>query len=317
MMKRLLLSSALLVVGAAAGVAVVTAGVFKLDGRFPFVAFARHAEVFQPPTDDQIPNNEFGAMVRLGKNIFRDPGTYAAKYVGNDLRCTNCHLLEGRLAGSSPLWAAYLAYPAYRSKNGHVNTFQERLQGCFRYSMNGKAPPLGDPVLVALESYAYFLAKGLPVGKNVPGRGFPALAKPASAPDYKRGEAVYAKDCAVCHGADGQGQDSGGKNVFPPLWGPRSYNWGAGMTSVKNAANFIRANMPLTLGNTLGEQEAWDVAYFIDGQSRPQDPRFDGDLEATRKKHHNSPFDLYGTTVNGVLLGDPANTPPSGTVPTD
>jgi thiosulfate dehydrogenase len=76
------------------------------------------------------------------------------------------------------MWAAYTAYPAYRSKNGHVNSFQERLQGCFRYSMNGKVPNLGDPVLVALESYAYFLAKGLPTGKTAPGRGFPALPKP-------------------------------------------------------------------------------------------------------------------------------------------
>ncbi|WP_369335429.1 c-type cytochrome, partial [Burkholderia cenocepacia] len=35
----------------------------------------------------------------------------------------------------------------------------ERLQGCFRYSMNGKAPPAGDPILVALETYSYWLAK--------------------------------------------------------------------------------------------------------------------------------------------------------------
>jgi ABC-type lipoprotein release transport system permease subunit len=38
-------------------------------------------------------------------------------------------------------------YPAYRAKNGHVNTFAERLQGCFRYSMNGKAPPRPNATL--------------------------------------------------------------------------------------------------------------------------------------------------------------------------
>lgn len=87
------------------------------------------------------------------------------------------------------MWAAYTAYPAYRSKNGHVNSFEERLQGCFRFSMNGKEPKLGDPVLVALESYAYFLAKGLPTGE--PARGFPTLPQPPLQADYTRGEQVY------------------------------------------------------------------------------------------------------------------------------
>lgn len=51
------------------------------------------------------------------------------------------------------------------------------MQGCFRYSMNGKAPPLGDPVLVAVESYAYFLAKGAPTGVKLAGQGYPKLPR--------------------------------------------------------------------------------------------------------------------------------------------
>ncbi len=117
----------------------------------------------------------------MGEKIFRDPGTYAAEFVGNQLRCSNCHLQAGRLAGASPMWAAYVAYPAYRSKNGHVNSFEERLQGCFRFSMNGKAPKLGDPVLVALESYSYFLAKGLPTGEKDTWPRFSRLAQAALA----------------------------------------------------------------------------------------------------------------------------------------
>ena len=99
---------------------------------------------FTPPPDSAIPDNEFGKMVRLGQAIFNDTQTHAKGYVGNDLRCSNCHIDKGRRAGSAPLWAAYVAYPAYRSKNGHVNSFQERLQGCFRYPMNGKAPEADD-----------------------------------------------------------------------------------------------------------------------------------------------------------------------------
>lgn len=279
-----------------------------------FVIQKSAASSFQPPPDSAIPAGKFGDVVRFGEQIFRDPSTYAPEFVGNQLRCSNCHLQAGRQAGASPMWAAYTAYPAYRSKNGYVNSFEERLQGCFRYSMNGKVPKLGDPVLVALESYSYFLAKGLPTDESAPGRGFPPLAKPPLAADYERGAKVYDQSCASCHGAQGLGQSSGGQLVFPPLWGPQSYNWGAGMTSIKNAAEFIHANMPLALGGTLSVQQSWDVAAFMDSQVRPQDPRFTGDVEQTRKKYHNTPFSMYGQTVNGVMLGDPAVTPPSGTV---
>ena len=213
------------------------------------------------------------------------------------------------------MWAAYVSYPAYRRKNGRVNSFQERLQGCFRYSMNGKVPPLGDPVLTALESYSYFLAKGLPTGEEARGKGFPALPEPAMTLDYGRGAAVYAQQCADCHGSDGAGQKSDGKIVVPPLWGARSFNWGAGMASIKNAAEFIHANMPLGMGGSLKPQEAWDVAVFVDSQVRPQDPRFTGDVETTRGKFHDDAFSMYGKTVDGHLLGDPGATPPAGTVP--
>ena len=92
---------------------------------------------------------------------------------------------------------------------------------------------------------------------------------------------------------------SGGKVMFPPLWGSRSYNWGAGMTSIKSAAEFINANMPLGLAGTLSVQQAWDVATYVDSQIRPQDPRFTGDVAETRKKHHDTPSSMYGLTVNG------------------
>ncbi|HUN39566.1 MAG TPA: c-type cytochrome [Acetobacteraceae bacterium] len=273
------------------------------------------AQVFQPPPDSAIPKGPFGDAVRLGENIFREPGVYARQFVGNDLRCSNCHLQAGRLAGASPMWAAYVSYPAYRSKNHHVNSYEERLQECFRYSMNGKEPKLGDPVLVALEAYSYFLAKGLPTGETTEGRGFPALPKPPMPADYGRGAQVYAQECAACHGPDGLGQSSGGKVVFPPLWGPRSYNWGAGMGSVTNAAEFIRANMPFGMGGKLSVQQAWDVALFVDSQVRPQDPRFIEGVAETRARFHDTPFSMYGLVVNGKRLGDPATTPPAGTVP--
>jgi thiosulfate dehydrogenase len=258
---------------------------------------------FQPPPDNAIPDNDFGKAVRLGQAIFNDTGRLAPAFVGNSMRCASCHLDQGRLANSAPLWAAYVAYPAYRSKNGHVNTFAERLQGCFQFSMNGKAPPLGDKVLVALESYAYFLAKGAPVGASLPGKGYPTPPKPALPMDFARGRQVFEEKCSLCHGHDGQGQTGHGAVVFPALWGAQSFNWGAGMSSIRNAAGFIKANMPLSQGNSLTDQQAWDVAMFMDSHERPQDPRFTGSVAETRKRYHDSEDEMYGKTVDGHALG--------------
>ena len=259
--------------------------------------------LFTPP-EGPIPDSEFGKVAEQGRRIFEDPAKYASQYVGNDLTCSNCHLDAGRQAGSAPLWAAYVSYPAYRAKNHHVNTFEERLQGCFRYSMNGKAPPLGDPVLVALESYAYWMAQGAPLTPNIAGRGYSKPAKPALTPDYQRGARVYAHNCALCHGDNGEGQRANnGSAAFPALWGPDSFNWGAGMGSVANAAGFIKANMPLGRGGTLGDQDAWDLALYMDSHERPQDPRYTGSVAETRGKFHDDSNSMYGTTVNGHVLG--------------
>jgi thiosulfate dehydrogenase len=261
------------------------------------------AATFVPPAQDSWPAGPFGASVRLGHAIFVNTQQAAATYVGNGLTCANCHLDAGRLAHAAPLWAAYVSYPAYRSKDHAINTFAERVQGCFRYSMNGTAPALGSKELVALEAYSYWLATGAPTGVDMPGRGYPAVPAPPLAPDYARGATVYAGHCALCHGSDGGGTKVGSGYGFPPVWGKASFNWGAGMHEVDTAAGFIKANMPLGLGNTLSDQDAWDVAFFIDSHERPQDPRYTVSVAQTRKLYHDSPMSQYGNTVDGHLLG--------------
>ena len=260
--------------------------------------------MFQPPSAHAIPDTEMGKVIRQGEQIFLRTGTAAKAYVGNRLACVNCHLDAGRLPNSAPMWGAYGMYPAYRSKTKEVDDFANRLRGCFMYSMNGKAPPYGSAELVALETYSYWMAHGAPTGEKLPGAGYLKLAAPAQPPDAVRGRAVYDQHCALCHGAGGQGQRVAGAQAFPPLWGSQSYNWGAGMTSVSTAAGFIKANMPYGLGGTLTDQQAWDVAQFMDGHERPQDPRFDGNVASTRKKFHDSRYSLYGTMVDGKLLGE-------------
>jgi thiosulfate dehydrogenase len=258
---------------------------------------------FVPPPESSMPTGEYGDVIKLGEKVFMDTPKYAAKWTGNTLSCANCHLDAGRKTESAPLWAAFIHYPAYRKKTGKVDTLASRIQGCFMYSMDGKAPPQDDEVMTALQTYAYWLAKGAPVDTHVAGELYPKLKKPEQAPDYERGQKVYEQNCALCHGADGQGQRVADRQVFPPLWGPKSFNWGAGMHQLGNAAGFIQANMPLGKGGSLSLQQAWDVSKFMNSHERPQDPRFIGSVAETRKKYHDSEDSMYGLTVDGHVLG--------------
>jgi thiosulfate dehydrogenase len=270
---------------------------------------------FRSPPRSGVPEGKFGNAVRLGEAIFSKTASHpvSTPYVGNKQTCEGCHLDGGRLANSAPLWASWVAYPAFRTKNNRVNTMTERIQGCFKYSMNAQgstagAPPSGDSdVVMLLESYIYWLATGAPTGdRHMPGRGYQRLKETALGFDPSRGKPVYTEHCAICHGKDGDGYlTSGGQVVFPPLWGKDSYNWGAGMHKIDVAAAYIKWNMPLGMSGILTDQQAWDVAAYINSHERPQDPRHEKDLKTTRDKFHKSKFDYYGKRrgSDGRLLG--------------
>jgi thiosulfate dehydrogenase len=161
--------------------------------------------------------------------------------------------------------------------------------------MNGKAPALDSKEMTALVTYHYWLAKGAPTGVKLPGQGYVKVPKPAQTPDLARGRGVYENNCAICHGANGDGIKARGEYAFPPLWGKDSFNWGAGMHRIDTAAGFIQVNMPYGLGGSLSDQEAWDVALFMNSHERPADPRFKGSVAQTRDAHHDENC-LYGRT---------------------
>lgn len=121
---------------------------------------AKDAHYFTPRDLSKIPDGAFGDKIRRGYQLFVNTQQLKGRYVGNQLNCTNCHLDAGTKAYAAPMWAAYLAYPAFRKKDNRVNNFAERIQGCFNYSMNGKAPELGSPELVAMSAYSYWLLMG-------------------------------------------------------------------------------------------------------------------------------------------------------------
>ncbi|TAD78938.1 MAG: cytochrome C [Sphingomonadales bacterium] len=284
------------------------AGPALTDTSSPAAVVAETA--FAPPALDTIPQGPQGDAIRRGRELFLNTGTAAPRYVGSGLNCRNCHLDEGRKADASPMWAAWGMYPAYRTKDDRISTMQDRIRGCFVYSMNaqispaGTPPPYGDDIYRDLETYFAWLATGAPAGQELKGRGFVTVAKPAMAPDPARGRIVYEAKCSTCHQPDGAGlRNPDGTYANPPLWGARSFNWGAGMAKTANAAGFIKANMPLGQDNSLTDQQAWDVAAYVTSRERPRDPRQTGSITEARQRFH-AKGDFYGQTIDGDLLGD-------------
>lgn len=236
---------------------------------FSFAAIAR-------PTIEELMARDFlddyESNIVYGYNIVMETDKYAARYVGNGLRCTNCHLKGGTTPDALPLNVAGL-YPQWRSKNGVRNGIVLRIRECFLYSHNGIMPPDHAPEILAVAAYINYLSEGQTIGKRPDGGGVPSIPDTGFDPNPARGEVVYKRACEVCHGADGAGNE-----VIPALWGPHSYNAGAGMNRIGTAAGYIWANMPLGQGRQLTHQEALDVAAFLHLQLRPFDPR-DGRLK--------------------------------------
>lgn len=303
---------------AALAVGLLSLNAAAADVRFPVELPQPKAGelVHVPPTMEDLENSkmhpELKRVIRRGYDLFMNTQQLRGKNVFNSMNCSSCHMGEGRLPYAGPVWPAAVTLPDYRPKNNHVNNLEERIAGCFSYSMNGTPPAYGSDDMLALAAYHQWLAKGVEMYPSAPlyGRGYPKLDDPKQKPDYARGKQVYEAKCSLCHGNDGAGLVQKDKVVFPAVWGDDSFNWGAGIARTFTLAAFVKHNMPLGQRGTLSDQEAWDVAYYIDTQERPQDPRYTGDVKETRAKYEATFHKTtnYGLTVNGKLLGDHDNT---------
>lgn len=288
--------------------------VFAQDADLPFErtfpAPVAGQYIHEPPALEDLPDGPLGEAILRGWDIFNNTQDYKGIYTYSDMTCASCHLAEGMMPFSAPVWPVATTYPDYRGKNWRINTLEERISDCFAYSMNGVAPEPGSDDMTAIVAYHTWMAQGAPFGEgDIYGRGYGAMSPAVQEPDFDRGAIVYEASCAICHGADGQGLQVAGETVFPPVWGDGSYNWGAGMSRIPTLAAFVYRNMPLGQPGLLSEQEAWDVAQFINSHERPQDPRYTGDVHETRERHANFHSNtLYGTEVNGQVLGDHDNT---------
>src|SRR5262249_35804277 len=80
---------------------------------------------------------------------------------------------------------------------------------------------------------------------------------------------------------EGQGVLIGDKKPGP-LWGPDSWNDGAGAARVFTLAGIIRYSMPYLDPGSLSDEDALAVAAFIDSKPRPDYPSKDGDYRTDK-----------------------------------
>ena len=216
------------------------------------------------PPDSTIPAGPLGDAIRRGRALLLATRDSLPKQVGNRLRCTSCHLDGGRRPSGT--WVGtYAHYPTYRSRSNTVETIEYRVNDCFRRSMNGRPLATDGRDMRDIVAYFAFLSRDVPMGLTSRSTRLEKWAKLTA--DTAAGRTEYASVCARCHGPDG-----GGTQAAPPVWGRASYNVGAGMARVRTAAAFIKDNMPFDQPGSLTDQQAFDVAAYVNARPRPDFP---------------------------------------------
>lgn len=272
-------------------------------------AVAPVAKDWQAPDISKLRDDKYGQMVRQGKALMEETYKHIGpevkdvkkRYAGNNLGCTSCHMEAGGRKFGNPWVGTFVSFPQYRGREDAISTTEERINGCMERSMNGKKLPLDSAEMKAMMTYLQFLSTGIPVGAKLEGGGTLKLKALARAADPVAGKLIYASTCIACHGANGQGVRRGKAGdangyQFPPLWGPDSYNNGAGMARVTLAAGFVKGNMPsgiTHLNAVLTDEQAFDVAAYVNSQPRPVKAHLELDFPARQNKPVDAAFAPY------------------------
>ncbi|MDP1907521.1 MAG: c-type cytochrome [Hyphomicrobium sp.] len=229
---------------------------------------------FQPPAmaDGELIAYGHRLVTQTFALIGPEAADPAKRFAGNNLSCQNCHLDGGTNRTGLPLVGVAKTYPKFSARDNRVLSLPERLDDCMTRSMNGRPLPGDSREMKALLAFLGFITEPAPIQPE------PAPAPPQPA-DTTRGLAVFGTVCAACHQPDGQGVRIGSVNDgrgyrFPPLWGPDSFNDGAGMNTFNDAVGFVRRNMPRGVDPQhpqLTLQQAWDVVAYLKTMPRPKD----------------------------------------------
>ncbi len=248
---------------------------------------------------------EYG--LRLITETYAEIGPDTEKGItGNRLACSSCHLNGGTKAFAAPYIGLSAVFPIYIGRENKIVSLEERINGCLERSMNGHAIDVNSTEMRAMITYIKHISKDAPVGGRLKGQGFVEFKAPERAASPQKGLLVYDQHCVSCHAADGQGVKGSENNrkggyVFPPLWGDDSYNDGAGMGRLLTAAKFIKGNMPLGVSADkplLTDEEAYDVAAYVNSHTRPEKANKEKDYPDLSKKPKDCGYGPYDDHIS-------------------
>ncbi|MFC4874178.1 c-type cytochrome [Negadavirga shengliensis] len=287
----------------------LTGGVGKNFRHFPAAAIAPAREspksaalLWKSPDISSIPDTEEGDLVRYGRELIAHTSIYLGPKgkvgnMSNGMNCQNCHLEAGTVPYGNNYGKVAAIYPKLRHRSGTVEGFEKRINDCIERSLNGQKLDAESREMAAMVSYLKWVGKEVENEESFEGFGLiplPYLDRPA---DPLKGKIGYGKHCASCHGENGGGElaASGLEWIYPPLYGEESYNTGAGLYRISSFASYVKYNMPY--GTTyeapiLTDEEAWDVAAFVNSMPRPEKD-FSEDWPDISKKPVDHPFGPY------------------------
>lgn len=262
-------------------------------------------DYWKAPDETTLSENPNKESILYGKDLIAHTSVYFGENgkiynSTNGMNCQNCHLDAGTKVYGNNYSAVTSTYPKYRARSGAIEDIYKRVNDCFERSLNGKALETDSKEMTAIVNYINWLGKDVPKGEKPIGSGFKELAFLDRAADPENGKGVYVAKCQSCHQANGEGTLNGDKTAYtyPPLWGAKSYNDGAGLYRLSNFAKFVKYNMPLGASHDmvqLSDEEAWDVAAFVNSQPRPKK-----DISKDWPKMEEKPFDHpFGPFADG------------------
>ena len=248
-------------------------------------------------------------LVRYGRELIRNTASYLGPQ-GTVAQQTNgmindhCHNDAGTKPWGNNYSAVWSTYPKFRERSGANETVVKRINDCFERSLNGDALDSSSREMRALVAYMEWLGTGIEKGKKPKGSGLAELKFMDRAADPVHGEAIYTAKCASCHKEDGAGVKAANSLTYqyPPLWGEHSYNIGAGLFRLSRFAGYVKNNMPqgVTWENPqLSDEEAWDVAAYVNSQQRP-DRDLSADWPNIAGKPVDHPFGPYADSIPEV-----------------
>ncbi len=255
---------------------------------------------------NQISPDKDGDEIRLGRELIANTAYYLGPKgkmatISNGMNCQNCHLEAGTKPWGNNYGAVASTYPKFRDRSGTIETIQKRINDCIERSLNGKALDTNSQAMKAMVRYINWLGSDIPKGVKPKGSGIMDLPKLNRAADPIKGKMVYTANCEKCHGKNGEGlpNQAEGNSFYPPLWGRRSYNTGAGLFRISRFAGFVRNNMPITTNYhqpQLTIAESWDVAAYVNSQPRPN-MNISKDWPNISKKVFDHPFGPYADSL--------------------